>query len=98
MDPGDIEPEVEVLPKLLLRHQVFQIPVGRRDDSDIQGNTSLAPQRIDLFALDHPKDLRLSIRAHIPDLVKKNGPAIRELKLTRIRGMRSSEGAFLIAK
>jgi len=73
-----------VFPEPLLRDQAVQILVGRRDDSNVQGDPSSAAQRIDLLALDDPKDLRLRIGAHVTDFVKKNRSAIGELKLARI--------------
>ena len=59
---------------------MFQVLVGGRDDANIDTDHVLATYTTELALLEDPKGFGLGGQRHLPDLVEKDGPLIRQLE------------------
>jgi hypothetical protein len=96
--PGHIDSEEEIFAESIFHYEPLQVLIGSGNDSEIQRDAPFSPEAVTLLVLDHPQDLGLAIGAQVTDLIEKNRPAVGESQLAIIRGVRSREGAPLIAK
>jgi hypothetical protein len=79
-------------------HQLFQILVGRGDDSDIDFDDIGAADSLNLALLKNSKQFYLSARRRLPDLVEKQRASVGELKNTFFEPDRASKGTLFMAK
>jgi hypothetical protein len=77
-------------------HLLLQILVGRGDHPHVHPDGAVRADRANLAILQHPQQLHLQRRAHLPDLVEEDGAAVRQLKHARTRADRAGEGAALV--
>ena len=77
-DVNDVEAEVEVVAEFSLGHQLLEVLVRRRDQTNIgaQGLVSADPLEGALFA-DHAQQFHLRARIDLADFIEKNRAAIR---------------------
>jgi hypothetical protein len=82
----------EILPKSSLPHRNPKIPIGRRDDSDIDLHGAITADGFKLPLLKYPQQLHLQFCAHFGDFIEKKCSAVGELETTlaRIYGARKS--------
>ncbi len=71
VDGKDVEPEIEVFPEAFLPDELRQILIGRGDDPDVDLNGLNSPYPFHFLLLQHPQELGLSCKAHVPDLVQQ---------------------------
>ena len=62
----------------------LQIPVGRRDDADVDLQRARAADALERFLLERAKDLGLQRQRQIADLVEEQRAAMRQLELARL--------------
>ena len=99
LDVDDIEPVVEVLPKVPGLDELRQVPAGGRDDPHVHRHRAGAPHRLHLPLLEGPEDLGLHIQGHVADLIQKEGAAVGQLELARLAPLLGSgKGPILIAE
>ena len=60
--------------------------MGGRYNAHIHVHGAVAAHGLKLTLLEHPQDLHLQIRTHIPDLIQENRPAVRLLELAHLVG------------
>src|SRR5262249_35784499 len=77
----DFEPIVQVLAEGPIVHRLFEHLVGGGDDPEIHSNSFHSPKAIHHLVLEDAEDLGLSGKAHVPDLVEKEGSTVRQLEL-----------------
>jgi hypothetical protein len=75
VDTQDVQTVEEILAEFPLLHPLLQVPVGRREDSDVDGKVLRAAQTLDLSFLDDPEKLDLEMDGKLADLVEKKRPA-----------------------
>ena len=97
-DREDVQPVVEVLAEAAFADQADQIPVGRRDQPEVDLDLVLAADRIDLAVLQGAQQLHLGVERQLADLVEEQRAAIgfEEFADALLDG--AGEGAFLVAE
>ena len=71
---------IQILPKPVLRDHVPQVSVRGCDDPHINLKGMAAANPLELTELQHTQQFRLQFDVQFPDLVEKEGAAIRLLK------------------
>jgi hypothetical protein len=71
VDGDDAEPIQQILPESPRLHLFVHVPVGGRDDADVDALGLPTADGRDLAALQHPQELRLELHGHVPDLVEE---------------------------
>src|SRR5215210_4469010 len=79
-DLHNIEPVKEVVSKLALRDQFFEVLVRRRDEPHVRLDRLVSADALKHAGIKRPKDFDLSARVDLADLIKKKRPAIRLLE------------------
>ena len=75
-------------------HHGFQVPLGGRDDPDIDLDGGGAADPFELLRLKHPQQAHLGIARQLPDLVKKDGPFVGPLEAPPLRSMAPVKAPF----
>ena len=88
----------QIVPKSAFLHEFFEIFVGGGDDSDIDLDGDLAPDRIELPLLQDTQQFRLSRERHVADLIEKECPAVSLSKKSPSAFNRAGESPFLMAE
>ena len=78
----DVQTVVEVLPERIAGNALFEVAVGRGDDSHVQRQRPGAAEPLDLPLLEHAQQLDLHVGRQVADLVEKNRRVIRQLETT----------------
>lgn len=73
-DRKNVEPKIQILAKLSLRHHLRQIPVGCGDQTHIDALRPGAAQAFEFLFLQHPQELRLELGRNVTDFVEKSVP------------------------
>ncbi len=80
VDEQDGQPVIEVQPEAMVLDGLFQIPVGRSNDADVNGNRLMRAEAADTAFLQDPQQIVLQVIGHIPDFIEEQGPAIGRFK------------------
>jgi hypothetical protein len=64
-----LETEIEILSEMPISDKVFQVPMGGRDDSDINLNGFGAADALNFLFLQHPEQPNLSLQRQLPNFV-----------------------------
>src|SRR5688500_19509833 len=91
-----IEPEEEILAQTTVADRATQILVRRRHDAYVHTNRFPASDALDLARLDCAKELRLCLRAEVPDLVQEERAFVRQFEPTDAPLRGSRERALLV--
>ena len=94
-DRKHVEPVVQVATETTLPDFLGQVPIGRRDDADIDVDRARAAQPLDLALLQHAEQLGLELERQLADLVEQNRSPVRQLEAANLRRVRAGEGAAL---
>src|SRR6185437_1709039 len=70
-DRKNVEPVIEVTAEFFLSHHPRQIPVCRRDQTDVYLMSPTAPQTFELLLLQDPQQFRLQRRWDVTHLVQE---------------------------
>ena len=81
---NNIKSIVQILSKLVYFHRLFNIPVGRRYNSNINIGCLGGTYRSYHFFLQHSQKLYLKGKGHISDFVKKESASMGGFKKTLI--------------
>ena len=93
-----VEPVVEVFPEVAPGDRGLEVAIGDRHDSRV-GLDRLPPTEAgELEILEHVKELGLEQAGHLSDLIQADRAPIRELEFPGLPGVRSGEGALLVAE
>ena len=90
-DRHDVQAKEQVCPEPPGPDLRRQILVGGREHPGIHPNAAGAADRFHHLLLQHPQHLGLRLQAHVADLVQKDRPAVRELKLPPALGHRTGK-------
>src|SRR5439155_26237975 len=93
-----LQTEIEILSKLSLPNPLLEGCIGGRQDSHVNPNVSGPAHPHELPLLKYPQQLDLSLQSHLPDLVQKNGSALRHLELSVSAFHCASEGSPFVAE
>jgi hypothetical protein len=91
-----VDPVIEVLPESLLFHQFGEVPMGGGEDTYIRGFAAGGAERLEGLFLEDPQQTHLQGRAHLADLVQKQGAAVGQGETPRFVPGRSGEGPGLV--
>jgi len=75
-DMQHFDAKVQVFTEALLVDQVLETPIGRRDDSNVEGLDLVGSQWREALFLQDAKQLGLAHERHVADLVEKECPAL----------------------
>ena len=92
------QPVIEVFAQLAVGDGCARIAVRRRDDADVRLDRFRTTQPLKLSFLQHPQELRLDRRRHLPDLVEKQYAAAGLFDFPGARRDRAREGSALHAE
>ena len=90
--------EIKILAELAILDSLFQVPVARRQDPDINLDLRLASNSVEFPFLQGAQDLHLHVNRHIPNFIQKKSAAIGELEFTGGRAICPGEGSLLVAE
>ena len=94
MDLGAVDPEVEILAKLLGLDPMLEITVCRADEANIGMMLGVGTESDDLTRLQHAKQLGLHRQRHVPDLVQEQRALIGVFEHALAILLRAGEGAL----
>jgi len=97
-DRDDLEPVVEILAESLGGDSLLQIPVGRRDQAEIDFDLRGTAHPPKLVPLDDAQELGLSGGIELTDLVEEQRAAVGELEQALLPIVRPSEGTALVSE
>src|SRR3990170_2772787 len=89
---------IEVLPELPLLDERQEVPVGRRDEPEVQPDLFLPAHRADGLVLEGPQELGLERRGHVTHLVEEEGAAVGLDEQPAPLPVRAGEGTLLVAE
>src|SRR5882724_11312819 len=89
----DIEPIVEILPELTMRHRPFKVSIGGGDRDHSMTSDAREPE-----VLQDVEELGLQGQGQLTDLVEVDRPIIRVLELAWFAPMRARECTLLVAE
>src|SRR5664280_2243035 len=98
VDGHDVEPKVEILPKLVFLDAFFEPPIGGGDDPDIDLEGAVAPDSLELTLLQDAQELGLEVGWNFADLVEQDRSAVGQFKPAFALGKRAGEGALFMAE
>src|SRR5262249_54624021 len=98
MDPDDVQPVIEVLPKLSFLNALLEIRIGGRKHAYVHGLGTCLADRHHFPLLEEPQQFRLNIERQVADLVEEEGAADRCADEPLLIGDRASETAAPVAK
>lgn len=88
-----VDPVEQIPPELALENPGLQVPVGGRDDPDIDANRLPSPQSFELAFLKNPEPLGMGFQRQLANFVEKDCPAVGDFKPARPLRFRPGEGA-----
>ena len=98
MNRQDVQPEPEILTKHSLPDRHGQVFVGRRDDTHVHREGSLAAHAFDDAVLEYAQQFRLRLRSQVSDLVEEQSAAVRQLEPALPPLRRAREGAAFVSE
>ncbi len=97
-DLDDIQAVVEIFPEATCRHRLLEILVGRSQHPHVDLHGGAAADPGELTVLEHVEQLALERGVQVPDLIEKDGSAIRGLELADLELVGAGEGPALMAE
>src|SRR5262249_18338478 len=88
----------EVLPEPAFLDRLFEIDVGRGDQTELGLDWLGSAHPFDLALLDGAQQLGLEVEPQIADLVEEQRAVRRELEFSKLLAVRSGKGAALVAE
>lgn len=99
LDRYHAEPIVEILPELSGLHHLLQVPVGSRDNADIDIDIAIGTYPLYLLFLQSPQQLRLQMDRKFSDLIEKKSSLVGYFKFSCPAALcRAGKCPFCIAK
>jgi hypothetical protein len=87
-----------VLTKIAGGNIALEVPIRRRDQTDIDWNRCSTADLVDLTLLERAEELGLNRKLELADLVEKERPAGSELEFAFLPSVRSSECSLLVTE
>ena len=81
-----MKPVVEIGAEPAGGNRVLEVPVGGRDDPDIDPDGFIRTNPLDLAGLQHPKQLDLHVFGQLAHLVEEDRAAVRRARIGRRDG------------
>src|SRR6185312_10855550 len=94
----DIQPIKKILSQPALTNCFGQIAIACRENTDVQGNLSSAPNATQSALLDHSQQLSLHGRLHLRYFVEQQGAALRGLEAALAAALSAGESAALMSE
>ena len=98
MNASHVQPKVKISSKGFRAGQFIQVQVSRGQNSNIRAVVSRRSEALHFFRLDGSKNLGLSQRAHVPDLIEEHGTAVGGHQLALIRQVGAGKSAPLVTE
>src|SRR5262249_4857628 len=94
----DVEPVIEIFPKVASGYMLDQIAVGGRNDTHIHAGGLHRPQSLESAVLQHAPEFGLEVEGEFADLVQEDRAGVREFEAPHLAGEGSREGALLMSE
>src|SRR5215467_11905218 len=94
----DVESVPQVCAETSVIYVLFQIPVGRRNDTDIQLYRGRAAQSLKLALLKHPQQFGLQVKRKLADFIEQQGSPVCEFEPADLSGLGTRKRSFLMAE
>src|SRR5664280_1294061 len=91
-----VDSEVEIGPECLLLDESVEVLVRGGDQADVDLALAHVAEAPEFLLLQHLQELRLDGEWHVPDLVEKERPLVRDLEKAELGGDRAGESALLV--
>ena len=98
LDRDDVQPVEKVLPELPGFHLLEQVLVRGRQDAHIDRKRLLAPDALELLALQHPQELDLGGLGDLADLVQEHRAAVGLFETAGAAPGGAGKGPLLVAE
>src|SRR5215471_12544645 len=92
----DVEPVIEIFPKVAGGYMLDQIAVGCRNDTHIHAGGLHRSQALEFAVLQYAQELGLQVEGEFADLVQEDRAGIREFEASYLAGEGAREGALLM--
>src|SRR5262245_57445879 len=92
------QPKKEVLSEAFLTDRFLQVAIRRRYNASICLLRLNAPDSFKYLGFQHAQDLCLDLKRQLADLVKKQRPAMRQLKFAHAPRIRAGVGTLLVTE
>ena len=97
-DREHVQPVEQVLAERAGRHQLFERPVGGRDEAHVDADAVRAAEPLDLALLQRAQQLHLRRHVHVADLVEEQRAALGQLEAALLERVGAGERALLVAE
>ena len=97
-DLDDVQAEEQILPEASLPYEFRQVPVGGRDDPNVDVDVVVPSQACEFRVLQHLEEHCLEARRHLADLVQKDGAGVGEFELPVLARRSTRERPFFVAE
>ena len=97
-DREHVQPVVEIFAEAAGCDLLAEVAVGRGDDAHVHPQFGLGADRLHAPVLEHAKEARLQVGAHLADLVEQQRPAIRGLEMPLAVAQGAGEGAAAVSE
>ncbi len=98
MDRDDFQAVVEILAKFAVGDHFGDVPIGCREEPNVDGDGVVRADPHDLSAFDHPQEFDLGGHRQVADLVEKEGAAVGEFESSLASSVRAGESAAFVAE
>src|SRR5947209_7366333 len=98
LERDDIQTVEKVRSKIPLLDLDIKALVRSGDYANVNAHEAGASDRLEPLLFQNAKDLRLHLRAHVSDFIKKESCAVGLLKLSLLRGGRARESSLHVAE
>ncbi len=79
-DRNHIQPVIQILPEFARLDRLLQVLVGRSDHPRVERQQAVSSQPFEFALLQHPQQLGLQQRSHLPDFVEEQRPVLGRLR------------------
>ena len=94
----NLEPVKQVAAKLLLRHHLCQVAIGRRDQAHVDRDGPGSAQPLDLALLQRAQQLGLQVERHLAHFVQKQRALVGQFQPAHLARDGPGECALLVAE
>ena len=97
-DGEGIDPVVEILAKPAVAHELLERAVGRRDQTEVDGDRLVAAEPLESPLFEHAQQLGLCDQRGIRDLVEEQGALVGDLEAAGFAIVGAGERPFFVAE
>src|SRR6202453_32782 len=94
----NIQPVKEILPELIVADHQRQIPMGRRDEANVNMNGLVASQPLEFLFLQRPQQLWLQLQTNVVNFIQEQRAAIGNFETAAFLHQSAGERTLLMSE